>query len=163
MSIISILQQCKAKTLVKKKIIVQQKSGMTIATMKDLMKSTREALSEMIYYYMETPFPPLLVRKVEDIPLGDVLSNSDVIKDVTEQLKIKQLQPEYVFPEFSSINDYLSKKLVCKLEITGSNEGYDQISLIGALCSCYFCHYIFCEGYVIYIQFIFGIRKHNQK
>jgi hypothetical protein len=118
------------------------------------MTSTREALSELIYYYMERSFPPLAVPKVEDIPLGDDFSISELIKEVIQQLKMNQLvQPQYGFPEFSSIEDYLSKELVCKLEITGSIESPDEILLIGAFCSCYFlCHYIFCEGYVIYIQ-----------
>jgi hypothetical protein len=137
----------------------QVKDGMTVATVKDSMTSTREALSEIIYYYMERSFPPLAVPKVEDIPMSDVLSISDLIKDVIEQLKMKELQPEYMFPEFTSIEDYLSKKLVCELEITGSNESSDKISLIRSLCSCYFCHYIFCEGYVIYIQDIFISRS----
>jgi hypothetical protein len=129
---------------------------MTVATAKDSMTATREALSEMIYYYMERSFPPLAVPKVEDIHLVDDFSISDLIKEVIQQLKMNQLQPQYGFPEFSSIEDYLSKELVCKLEITGSNESSHKILLIGALCSYYFfCHYIFCEGYVIYIHDIF--------
>jgi hypothetical protein len=48
--------------------------AMTLATVKVSMTSTREALSEMIYYYMERSFPPLAVPKVEDIPLGDDFS-----------------------------------------------------------------------------------------
>jgi hypothetical protein len=58
------------------------KDGMTVATVKDSMTSTREALSELIYYYMERSFPPLAVPKVEDIPLGDDFSISDLIKEV---------------------------------------------------------------------------------
>jgi hypothetical protein len=132
------------------------KDGMTVATAKDSMTATREALSEMIYYYMERSFPPLAVPKVEDIHLVDDFSISDLIKEVIQQLKMNQFQPQYGFPEFSSIEDYLSKELVCKLEISGSNESCHDISLIGAFCSCYFlCHFIFCEGYVIYIHDIF--------
>jgi hypothetical protein len=112
------------------------KDGMTVATVKDSMTATREALSEMICYYMERSFPPLAVPKVEDIHLVDDFSISDLIKEVIQQLKMNQLKPHYGFPEFSSIEDYLSKELVCKLEISGSNESSHDISLIGPLCSC---------------------------
>jgi hypothetical protein len=108
------------------------KDGMTVATVKDSLTVTREALSEMICYYMERSFPPLAVPKVEDM----CFSISDLIKEVIQQLKMNRLQPHYGFPEFSSIEDYLSKELVCKLEISGSNESSHDISLIGPLCSC---------------------------
>jgi len=122
-----LLLQSRVSNSGKKSQQISQSEGSSVIV-KDGITSSREMIKEMIYFYMEISFPPFPVFKIEDPSIEECLSTRDVFAALVEHLSKQQLATD--LPLLPYVDDFLSRELVKKIDISNSDDGYEPMSLL---------------------------------